>query len=50
MIMCGAIGGINGRENPSTRRTPTHVPLRPPQIPYDLTRTQTWAAEVVSRR
>jgi hypothetical protein len=35
---CGATGGMNiGRGNRSTRRKPAPVPLRPPQIPHDLT-------------
>jgi hypothetical protein len=45
---CGAIGGMRiGRENRSTRRKPTPVPLCPPQIPHDLTWTRTRAAAVV---
>jgi hypothetical protein len=36
--------------NRSTRRKPASVPLYPPQIPHDLTRAQTGAAEVGSRR
>jgi hypothetical protein len=34
---CGAIGGMIGRGNQSTRRNPVPVPLCPPQIPHDLT-------------
>jgi hypothetical protein len=45
----GSIGEMLGRGNRSTRRNPAAVPLCPPQIPYDLTRTRTWAA-VGSRR
>jgi hypothetical protein len=34
----GAVGGMRiGRGNRSTRRKPAPVPLRPPQIPHDLT-------------
>jgi hypothetical protein len=48
---CGAIGGMRtGRVNRSTRRKPAPVPLRPPQIPHDLTRARTEAAAVGSRR
>jgi hypothetical protein len=39
-----------GRGNGSTRRVPAPVPLCPPQIPHDLTRARTLAAEVESRR
>jgi hypothetical protein len=46
----GEIGVMIGRGNRSTRRKPAPVPLRPPQIPYDLTRTRTRAAAVGSRR
>jgi hypothetical protein len=35
---CGAVGGVRiGRGNRSTRRKPAPVPLRPPEIPHDLT-------------
>jgi hypothetical protein len=34
---CGAVGGMIGKENPSTRIKPAPVPLCPPQIPHDLT-------------
>jgi hypothetical protein len=44
-----AIGGINGRGNGSTPRKPAPVPLRPTQIPHDLTRVRTRAAEVTNR-
>jgi hypothetical protein len=48
---CGAIDGTKiGRGNRSTQRKPASVPLCPPQIPHDLTQTQTWAAAVGSRR
>jgi hypothetical protein len=39
-----------GKGNRSTRKIPSAVPLCPPQIPHDLTRARTWAAEVGSRR
>jgi hypothetical protein len=41
---CGAVGGMIGKGNRSTRRTPAPVPVRPPQIPHDLTRARTQAA------
>jgi hypothetical protein len=48
---CGAISGMrNGRGNRITRRKPTPVPLRPPQIPQDLTRARTRAATMGIRR
>jgi hypothetical protein len=48
---CGAIGGKRiGRENRSTWRKLASVPLCPPQIPHDLIRARTWAAEVGSQR
>jgi hypothetical protein len=48
---CGELGGMRiGRGNRSTRRKPAPVPLCPPQIPHDLTWSQTWAAVVGSRR
>jgi hypothetical protein len=35
---CGAVGGMGiGRGNQSTRGKPAPVPLRPPQIPHNLT-------------
>jgi hypothetical protein len=34
---CGAVGGMIGRGNRSTRRKPVPVLLCPPQIPHDLT-------------
>jgi hypothetical protein len=40
---CGAVGGIIGRGNRSTRRKPAPVPLCPLQIPHDLTRVRTRA-------
>jgi hypothetical protein len=48
---CGAIGGMRiGRVNRSTRRKPAPVPLRLPQMPHDLIRARTRAAEVGRRR
>jgi hypothetical protein len=47
---CGAVGGTLARGNRSTRRIPAPVPLCPPQIPHDLARAKTWAAEVGIRR
>jgi hypothetical protein len=47
---CGAIGGMKiGRGNRSIRRKPVQVPLCPPQIPHDQTRTGTRAAAVGSQ-
>jgi hypothetical protein len=49
---CGAVGGMRiGRGNYSTRRKSAPVPLRPPQIPYDLTwaRTRTAAVGAMAR-
>jgi hypothetical protein len=45
---CGAVGGMSGRGNRSTRRKPAPVPLCPPQIRHDLMRTRTRAAAVGS--
>jgi hypothetical protein len=39
-----------GRGNGSPRRKPAPVPLRPPEIWHDLTRTRTQAATLGSRR
>jgi hypothetical protein len=39
-----------GKGNRSTRSNPAPVPLCPPQIPYDLTRSLTRAAVVGSQR
>jgi hypothetical protein len=47
---CGAIDGMIGKGNGSTRRKPTQVPLFPPQIPHNLTRARTQTAAVGSRR
>jgi hypothetical protein len=47
----GAIGGMRiGKGNQSIRRKPAPVPLSLPQMPHDLTRPQTRAAVVGSRR
>jgi hypothetical protein len=47
----GAVGGMRiGRVNRSTRGKPASVPLRPPQIPHDLTWDRTRAAAVESQR
>jgi hypothetical protein len=44
---CGATGRMKiGRGNRSIRRKPAPVPLRPPQIPNDLTLARTRAAAV----
>jgi hypothetical protein len=32
---CGAVGGMTGRGHRSVMRKSAHVPLCPPQIPYD---------------
>jgi hypothetical protein len=43
----GSVGGmIIGSENRSARRKRAPVPLRPPQIPHDLTWDRTRAAAV----
>jgi hypothetical protein len=48
---CGAVGGMQiGRGNRNTLSKQVPVPLCPPQIPHDLTRVRTRAAEVGSRR
>jgi hypothetical protein len=48
---CGTIGGMRiGRENLSTRTKPNPVPLRPPQIPHDPTRSLSRTAAVEKRR
>jgi hypothetical protein len=46
----GAVGGMIGRGNRSTRRKPAPVPLPPPQISHDLTWDRTRAAAVGSQR
>jgi hypothetical protein len=43
---CGAVGGMIGRGNRSTRRRPTHVALYPPQIPHKLNRALARATAV----
>jgi hypothetical protein len=49
--MCEAVSGMRIRRGSrSTRRRPASVPLRPPQIPHDLTGARTRAAAVGSRR
>jgi hypothetical protein len=48
---CGAVGGMRiGRRNQSTRRKPVPVPLCLPQIPHNLTWTETRAVAVGTRR
>jgi hypothetical protein len=50
MIDYGAVGGMRiGRGNRSTLRKPAPVPIRPPQIPHDLTWDGTRAAAVGSQ-
>jgi hypothetical protein len=46
----GAVCGMIGKGNRSTRRKLSPVVLCPPQIPHDLTRARTQAAVVGSRR
>jgi hypothetical protein len=46
----GAISGVTGRRNRSTRRKPAPMPLYPPQIPHDKTLARTRVAAVESRR
>jgi hypothetical protein len=46
---CGAVCGMRiGRGNQSTWRKPSTVPLRPPQIPHDLSRSRTRSVETCS--
>jgi hypothetical protein len=48
---CGTVDGMKiGKENRSTRRKPAAVPLCPPQITHELSRTRTHAAVVRSQR
>jgi hypothetical protein len=47
---CVAVGGMIGRGNRSTQRKLAPVSLCPLQIPHDLTRYRTRAAEMESRR
>jgi hypothetical protein len=42
----GAVGGMIGRGNRSTRRKPAPVQLFPSQIPHDPTRARIWSAAV----
>jgi hypothetical protein len=46
---CGAVGGMIGRGNRSTRKDPAPVPFCPPQIPHDLTGAGTRATAVGRR-
>jgi hypothetical protein len=47
----GTIGGMGiDRGYQSTQRKPAPVPFFPPQIPHDLTRDRTWAAELSGGR
>jgi hypothetical protein len=50
MDECGAVSGMIGRGDGSTRRKPAPVPICPPQIARELSWTRTWAAAVGSRR
>jgi hypothetical protein len=47
---CGAVSGMLGRGNRSTRKKHAPVPLCPPKLPHDQTRAWTWAAAVGSRQ
>jgi hypothetical protein len=47
---CGAIGGMLGRGNRSTRIKPAPMPLCPPQISHGMNLARTQAAAVGSRR
>jgi hypothetical protein len=44
--VCGVVGGMSTKGNRSTHRKPAPGPLRPPQIPYDLTRVWTRSSAV----
>jgi hypothetical protein len=47
---CGAVGGMRiSRGNQNTREKPASAPLCPPQIPHNLTWTQTRATAVGNR-
>jgi hypothetical protein len=46
---CGAVGGMFGKGNRSTRRKYALAPLCPPQIPHDLPQTGTRTTAVGSR-
>jgi hypothetical protein len=47
---CGAVSGMLGNGNRSTRRKPAQLPLCPPQIPNYLTRARTRVSTVGSRQ
>jgi hypothetical protein len=47
---CGAVGGMVGKGNRSTRRKPAPVPLCPPQLAHDLSWARTCIAAVGSQR
>jgi hypothetical protein len=47
---CGAVGGIIGRGNRSTRKEPAAMSRCPPRTPHGLTRARTRAAAVGSQR
>jgi hypothetical protein len=47
---CGAVCGMSGRENRSTRRKPAPVQICPPQIPQDLSWDRTQVAAVGNRQ
>jgi hypothetical protein len=42
---CGAVAGMSGKGNRSSRRKLATVPLYLPQIPHDLTRSRTRAGD-----
>jgi hypothetical protein len=46
----GAVGGMIGRGNRSTRRKPAPVPFCSPQIPHELKRDRTRVTAVGSQR
>jgi hypothetical protein len=46
----GAISGMIGRRNGSTRKKTAPVPLCPPQIPHALTRARTRGTAVEKQR
>jgi hypothetical protein len=47
---CGAVGGMIGSGNRSTRRIPATVLLCPLQFPHDLIWARNWTAAVGSRQ
>jgi hypothetical protein len=49
-LECGAVGGMIGRGNRTNRSKLASVPLRPPQIPHDLTKALTQADMLESHR